>query len=466
MLRSKRIVAVIASVMMVMSLLPAAVSAAETEAPSIKIKGNSGEAIEVQRDASRELEANVKGAACAYHVHWKKTGGKKYANFVVDGAESAEDVVSAQKLAIKGATVGETSICLELVEGSDHSACSGNILAKSGDIKVVVTAETDSYGPQGKNPGGQTVELLQPKDITILYPENDSQELTHFMNKINVPLLSDSVSFRFQMGKEMGSQFNEEAFLKNTVSKIKVYDAQEKQQIAGTDMGNLIFEGYRSTDRSAAVKVKEGALAAGNYVLVFGADIYVNNEANTLGVPVKFQFAVKAVKAQSIALNKKTAVLKQGGKMKLTAAVRPEGADKSVVWKSSNPSVASVDAAGTVKARKGGSAVITAVAKDGSGVKASCSVSVIGTPKAKTAAVKGKVTVKWKKVSGVSRYAVYKAVKKNGTYHKLGTTKKLSFADKKVKKGKTYYYKVKAYKISAGKKIYGNSSSAVKCRAK
>ena len=77
MLRSKRIVAVIASVMMVMSLLPAAVSAAETEAPSIKIKGNSGEAIEVQRDASRELEANVKGAACAYHVHCTKTGNQR-----------------------------------------------------------------------------------------------------------------------------------------------------------------------------------------------------------------------------------------------------------------------------------------------------------------------------------------------------------------------------------------------------
>lgn len=57
-------------------------------------------------------------------------------------------------------------------------------------------------------------------------------------------------------------------------------------------------------------------------------------------------------------------------------------------------------------------------------------------------ASKGKLTLKWAKVKGASKYTVYRSEAKDGTYKKVGTTKNLSYADKKVKKGKTYFYKV------------------------
>lgn len=73
-------------------------------------------------------------------------------------------------------------------------------------------------------------------------------------------------------------------------------------------------------------------------------------------------------------------------------------------------------------------------------------------------AKKGKKALKvsWKKVSGVKYYDVYKATKKKGKYKKLKTlsASKASYTDKKVKKGKKYYYKVRAYTIVDGKKIY------------
>ena len=46
------------------------------------------------------------------------------------------------------------------------------------------------------------------------------------------------------------------------------------------------------------------------------------------------------------------------------------------------------------------------------------------------------------------------------------SAKTAKFTDKKVKKGKVYYYKVKAYKTYKGKKIYGSYSQSVKVVAK
>ena len=59
--------------------------------------------------------------------------------------------------------------------------------------------------------------------------------------------------------------------------------------------------------------------------------------------------------------------------------------------------------------------------------------------------------VSWSKVSGVNGYKIYRAVKKNGTYKIVKTVKGASSAkwtNKKLKTGKKYYYKVKAYKGS------------------
>lgn len=72
------------------------------------------------------------------------------------------------------------------------------------------------------------------------------------------------------------------------------------------------------------------------------------------------------------------------------------------------------------------------------------------------------VTVKWKKVSGASGYEIYSATKKKGKYKKTATVKKgstVSYKHKKLKKKKTYYYKVRAYRTANGKKVYGSYSN-------
>ena len=85
----------------------------------------------------------------------------------------------------------------------------------------------------------------------------------------------------------------------------------------------------------------------------------------------------KVVAVSKISLSQTAATLIEGEDLTLTAMVTPDdAADKSISWSSSNPSVATVDNTGKVTAVAAGTAIITATANDGSGVSASCEVTV------------------------------------------------------------------------------------------
>lgn len=74
--------------------------------------------------------------------------------------------------------------------------------------------------------------------------------------------------------------------------------------------------------------------------------------------------------------------------------------------------------------------------------------------------------LKWKKIAKADGYQILRANSKKGKYKVVKTTKKLSYTDKKVKKGKTYYYKVRAYKKVNGSKVYGKASAVKKIKIK
>ncbi len=78
------------------------------------------------------------------------------------------------------------------------------------------------------------------------------------------------------------------------------------------------------------------------------------------------------------------------------------------------------------------------------------------------------IRVTWNKVSGANGYRVYRSTSKDGKYTAIGSTAKnsaVTFLDKKAVTGKTYYYKVRAYRNVSGKKVYGSYSATKKAKA-
>ncbi len=79
----------------------------------------------------------------------------------------------------------------------------------------------------------------------------------------------------------------------------------------------------------------------------------------------------------SITLNKTSSTLLKGKSEQLTATVLPtDASNRSVTWSSSNTSVVKVSSTGLVTYVGKGTATVTATAKDGSGIKASCTYTI------------------------------------------------------------------------------------------
>ncbi len=79
-----------------------------------------------------------------------------------------------------------------------------------------------------------------------------------------------------------------------------------------------------------------------------------------------------------------------------------------------------------------------------------------------------KATLKWKKVSGASGYLLYRSDRKDGGFTCINSvsSRRTSYTNTKLKKGQTYYYRIRAYRKVGGKRVYGNFSVVKAVKAK
>lgn len=79
-----------------------------------------------------------------------------------------------------------------------------------------------------------------------------------------------------------------------------------------------------------------------------------------------------------------------------------------------------------------------------------------------------KVTVSWKKIGGAQGYHIYYKTTKDGDYKRIGIVGQNGAAHlthEGLKGGKTYYYKVRSYKMVKGEKVFSHGSKRVQAKA-
>lgn len=278
---------------------------------------------------------------------------------------------------------------------------------------------------------------------------------------------------------------------------------------------------WSSSDEKIAKVDKTGnveAISAGEAVITVKAGEKTATCKVTVNIPIT-----------SIYLNKRSIELNSiGDSYQLNASYYPSDADGAIIWKSDDEGVASVDQTGKVTAVGKGTTTITVscgsvkdtctvVSKgesDGSqiipspgsqpSVKPNPDNQPANTPKpsmtpqvptkgnipqssqtvndgknsgqiASLTKIKGvvaknqkkcKIKVTWKKVPNSLGYQIQYATNKKFKKAKKKTVKSTFVTLKKLKKKKTYFIRIRAYKIADGKKVYGKWSSVKKVKVK
>lgn len=82
---------------------------------------------------------------------------------------------------------------------------------------------------------------------------------------------------------------------------------------------------------------------------------------------------------------------------------------------------------------------------------------------------KNQAKLTWKKIKNATGYEVYQSMKKNSGYKKVKTitkNKTVTYKAGKLKKKKTYYFKIRTYRKAGGTTYYGNYSNVKKMKVK
>ena len=163
------------------------------------------------------------------------------------------------------------------------------------------------------------------------------------------------------------------------------YEGSTSLQVGQTAQLSAVVSPEDATDKSIVWEVQNSEVinvTSDGLVTALGlGEAWVRATNSASGISDYIIFNVIPTPVSSINLNTTSISLKAGETFSLSATVLPNNAtDKSLIWESSNASVATVSDNGVVKGISLGQTEITVSAIDGSGVSAVCQVNVIPTP--------------------------------------------------------------------------------------
>ena len=286
-----------------------------------------------------------------YHINWG-WGGKDNGYFVLSTLNADNYYVSEQDMVIgiSPSNVGTTteqffaeSFSMNSLSFKIGSSVLGKIVEPVCQCAPVAT--TSTYGANKWT--GNTGIAVFDTDFNLIKEykwKNGTQEtqiygMGTYYNSNQVPVTFDSNTFKD--GKEYYIAPYAKGINSSTVTRMRTKNGASDWYLAKVS-GNTVTLTLMGTPG--------GGGGGGSSTTVYVTDITLDQTAATLTV---------------------------GQSLQLTSTITPSNAtDKSVSWTSSNTSVATVTSEGKVVAKAAGSATITCSANDGSGKKATCSITV------------------------------------------------------------------------------------------
>lgn len=192
------------------------------------------------------------------------------------------------------------------------------VIAIAVAVSILTVPQTESYAAGGK---------IKTVTVTNL----PAKQLT----------LKKRKSFTLKTKVTATGKISKKVAYKSSNKKVATVNAKGK--ITAKKKGTATITVYSKADKKKTCKIKV-----------------------TVGTPVT-----------KVKLNKTKANLNVGKSLTLKTTLSPKKpSNKGIIWKSSNTKVATVTSKGVVKAKKAGTVTITATAKDGSGKKAACKITV------------------------------------------------------------------------------------------
>ena len=283
----------------------------------------------------------------------------------VDQKKTASCTITVNQL-VTGITLNKTSLTLN--EGESQTLTATVSPQNANDSKIVWTSSDESVATVDEN---GTVTAVSKGSARIRAEANDRSgryaTCSVTVKRLVSGITLDKTSLIMYRGSTDVSE--------NLTATVMPVDANDKTV-------------RWSSSNTSVATVSSSGVVTGKSV---GLATITVSARDVSGVEAKCEVEVRQY-ITSISLDKTSITLIEGQEQTLSATILPSNAyDKSLMWTSTDESVATVDGNGRVTAMSKGSATIKAEAKDGSGVFATCSVVTYHLP----TAVDLGLSIKW-----------------------------------------------------------------------
>lgn len=226
---------------------------------------------------------------------------------------------------------------------------------------------------------GATYEFMPYQGVVIIYNSSGKPTTTTVVYKVTAEEMYTQSSSNYRtinVWTRVHQEGQPVTGITLSATTLSLQPGQTAQLSATVSPSNASSSVTWESSNTAVAKVSSSGLVTA----VANGTATITCRANDgSGVYAECQVTVTAgTPVTSITLNETAIELNVGDTQTLTATVLPENAsNKTLAWSSNDTSVASVNDSGKVTAHTKGSCTITCRATDGSGVKATCAVTVV-----------------------------------------------------------------------------------------